>query len=906
MDDARPSDKDEIYIRMAIEQAKKSRPEDAVPHPKVGVVVVKGGTILAQAHRGEFLSSEINTLGNHAEFIALEKLLPGQTLAGATVYTTLEPCTTRNHPKIPCATRLIDRKVKRVVIGMIDPNKTIQGNGIRRLRDANIEVALFWGDFVDEVEELNREFRRYVEAIAPVATGRIGSSEPKSFYLPRVPLGRDADRGEAAKLLRDNRVLLLHGAPGQGKTALAQYIAWSLEAEFADGVVQLDLRSERQVENLGKLVAVELGYPDSGNAFELLRSRSVLLLLDSFEAIVRSSPPDKVRRVLQVLLEELTGGSRAIITSRDKLQLDGIVPMPVRPLQPAAALELFHSESDGIYNVADEARISEFVSGSLGGHALSIRIVARYSLAAKLDFDDLSDLWLRKWTAIGRFRPGLLEDTLEASFELSYATLTADEKHYFLVMSLLPDGIASRDLRAIWGERDSIAIEALSSLEQRSLIESEGLRWRLPGPLFLFAQEKRRTVEAVECGERSALQNDTRRIDEFVDRFIRDNAPQASDDDPREKNRRIREAFYNVHACFDRRLEPSTKPSSLLAAESVLQLYWAYHNNLSGYKNPIASAEDAVQYLDKASRIFQINGDEEKQIRCKFCIGNILWLRGDPAKARPYLQDVLNSPAASTSMKANCKRSFAHVEYKLGKIPVAARYYEEVAEEARENDDVETSLKCQTGLIDAFRKMEHYDEAKRCFASVEPELPGMPLSISGNILRGYAFVLLLTDDLAEARTLYEQAAEIFANVSAFGQAHCRRGLGDVFVALRDFSRAEEQFAAAMRLYDEANKNPSLGVGLVSLGRGRSALEQGEIDGALSHFREAAALFDRQRLDEPFELGQAYEQMACAFLRTSAIEDALGNFELALSQYELTGCERPAARVRRIIADLRRE
>ena len=67
--------------------------EDDRVHPKVGAVIVKDGRVLSTAHRGE-------PIGNHAEFVALEKKLSDEAVAGATVFTTLEPCTTRTHPKI--------------------------------------------------------------------------------------------------------------------------------------------------------------------------------------------------------------------------------------------------------------------------------------------------------------------------------------------------------------------------------------------------------------------------------------------------------------------------------------------------------------------------------------------------------------------------------------------------------------------------------------------------------------------------------------------------------------------------------------------------------------------------------------------------------------------------------------
>jgi pyrimidine deaminase RibD-like protein len=149
---------DRRFARLAIEEARKSVPEnDGRPHPLVGAVVVKNGQVLATAHRGE-------AEGNHAEYIALEKRLADAAVAGATVYTTLEPCTTRNHPKIPCGDRLIERRVRRVVIGMLDPDPRITGRGQRKLRSANIITDFFPHDLMTEVEELNREFTRNFES----------------------------------------------------------------------------------------------------------------------------------------------------------------------------------------------------------------------------------------------------------------------------------------------------------------------------------------------------------------------------------------------------------------------------------------------------------------------------------------------------------------------------------------------------------------------------------------------------------------------------------------------------------------------------------------------------------------------------------------------------------------------
>lgn len=175
-----------VFMRMAIEEAKGSTSEDGRTHPLVGAVVVVNGCPHS-AHRGE------TGLGDHAEEGLLEKKLPDVGLHGSTVYTTLEPCTKRN--RLPCAEILSDRKVARVVIGMLDPDQRITGKGVLHLRRHGIAVDLFPSEMMRELESLNRRFLREKEAdsmrILPVGPFRSRMELPKMSVWPAADAAKD-------------------------------------------------------------------------------------------------------------------------------------------------------------------------------------------------------------------------------------------------------------------------------------------------------------------------------------------------------------------------------------------------------------------------------------------------------------------------------------------------------------------------------------------------------------------------------------------------------------------------------------------------------------------------------------------------------------------------------------------
>ena len=130
---------DERMMRLAVDTAVDARLRSR-PNPWVGAVVV--------ATDGQvFCGATMQPGEGHAEVVALTAA--GHNAHGATLYTTLEPCSHTGKTG-PCTQAIINAKISRVVVGVIDPDKQVAGNGIQQLRDAGITVDV--GVLQSEVE----------------------------------------------------------------------------------------------------------------------------------------------------------------------------------------------------------------------------------------------------------------------------------------------------------------------------------------------------------------------------------------------------------------------------------------------------------------------------------------------------------------------------------------------------------------------------------------------------------------------------------------------------------------------------------------------------------------------------------------------------------------------------------
>lgn len=143
------------------EAAKTTFEDDTKPRPFVGAILVDPNlTEIVRAHRGGD-----NGNGEHAEYRLLEKLKHKniEDLKNCTLFVSLEPCTTRNNPKIPCFKRVIDSGIGRLFIGMLDPDIRIRGNGVIKLKEAGIKVDMFPNEIEEKLRELNSEWIQWIK-----------------------------------------------------------------------------------------------------------------------------------------------------------------------------------------------------------------------------------------------------------------------------------------------------------------------------------------------------------------------------------------------------------------------------------------------------------------------------------------------------------------------------------------------------------------------------------------------------------------------------------------------------------------------------------------------------------------------------------------------------------------------
>lgn len=144
------SHSDELYMRRCLQLARLGE-QGAAPNPMVGAVVVCDGRIIGEGYHRR-------CGGPHAEVNAIASVRDEALLLRSTIYVSLEPCA--HYGKTPpCADLIISKGIPRVVVGCVDPFAKVNGLGIKKLRNAGVDVKV--GVLDKECRWLNRRFMTF-------------------------------------------------------------------------------------------------------------------------------------------------------------------------------------------------------------------------------------------------------------------------------------------------------------------------------------------------------------------------------------------------------------------------------------------------------------------------------------------------------------------------------------------------------------------------------------------------------------------------------------------------------------------------------------------------------------------------------------------------------------------------
>jgi predicted ATPase len=318
-------------------------------------------------------------------------------------------------------------------------------------------------------------------------TGNTNLPQPASSFV-----GRDREVREVSALLEDGaRLVTLTGPGGTGKTRLAIEAGTEAIERFKGGVFWIDLASLRDPALVVETCALTLGYKDS--LAQHIGEREMLLVLDNFEQVV-----DAASEMSSLLVA--CPGLRFLVTSRERLRVQGEVEYPVPPLATDEAVMLFCARAQ----LGASEEVAELCR-RLDSLPLAVELAAARArlLSPKQILDRLS-------TRLDLFKGGrdsqARQQTLRTTIQWSYELLGEEEKRLFARLAVFAGGCTLEAAEQV-ADAD---IETLASLVDKSLVRRTGERFSMLETIHEFANER-----LGETGE--ALEYRRRHVAYFVD-----------------------------------------------------------------------------------------------------------------------------------------------------------------------------------------------------------------------------------------------------------------------------------------------------------------------------------------------------------------------------------------------------
>jgi len=528
---------------------------------------------------------------------------------------------------------LVSHAVAILVADRLPSGVTLRDLGNVRLRDLAHPEQIF--------QLVHPELRRDFPALRSMeATPNNLSHQITSF------VGREREFGEVKKMLRDARLVTLHGTGGLGKTRLSLQVAADVLDEYPDGVWFIELApitDPRMVpQALASVLGVkeEAGHPMTEALVKFVKDRRLLLVLDNCEHL--TSACAEIANVLLRAGAEI----RILATSRESLRISGETLYALSPLvapdegeqqTPAAlaryeAVRLFVERATGAMPafelnektgaaVADICRRLDGIPLALELAAARVRALSVENIALRLN-DRFRLLTSGDRTALPR------QQTLRALIDWSHDLLTEPEQTMFRRLGVFVGGWTLEAAEAVCaggeiGETD--VLDLLTRLVEKSLValDPESGRYRLLETVRQYAREK-----LDQSSDEASLRD--RHLAYFVD-LAEKARPALFGPEQASWLRRLdfeRENILASHACCG--VSESCAELGLRLVYAIKQ-YWVYRGFLAlGF----AVTVEALQRKGAQAR-------DALRSRGLFCAGQLCSLMGRHEEAQRWLEESL-------------------------------------------------------------------------------------------------------------------------------------------------------------------------------------------------------------------------------------------------------------------------
>ncbi|MEZ4590969.1 MAG: tetratricopeptide repeat protein [Chloroflexota bacterium] len=615
-------------------------------------------------------------------------------------------------------------------------------------------------------------------------------------------VGRQSELDTLRQALRQRRSVALtslRGMGGVGKTSLAAHLAYLLRPDFPDGVLWARVDTSDTMSILNQLAGAygldvsRYTTVDSRSAIVrgLLANKRALLVLDNAESSDQVLP----------LLPPSTGACAVLLTTRHDLAVtDGWTQLEVRPFAPNAqdALALFARFLPSDQVQRQEKTLRE-IAALVGHLPLALALVAA-RLARSMELSAMHEALSREQARLDALQRE--NRSVRASFDVSYAALTAQQQHFFNLLGVFGgDDFDTAAAASVAETAVPPAETLLNQLHDLSLVQAARAgRWRLHPLLRDYAREKLAAAGA-ELETAVSLRMATHYLNQV------ETAAQTETDGLTASPALFVPDMSNLLAALDAgaAAPPAWQARQLRAFFDIFYQQGAL-NLLMPRLQQAQQAAAAAEEMETEATLFIL-------------IGRLLrWQNLETAE--PYQQALrLALHTENPFLIVDAHKELCGWLWRVHDLPQAEKYGLAGLALAREiNYDVKTS-ELLNNLGNVYQFQGRYEEAEACFRE------GVALAQQSGHLRSQVMLLQNLGCLLAVKGDYQAAKPVFAQGERVGRRHdlltAVMGLqGDWgFYALQagDYPQATSSFHQSLELARRLKHSASICVRLADLG-----------------------------------------------------------------------------------------